>query len=600
MTGVAATRDVERYTPHEIAAPNREIQWRMAAACELLPRSSMHELTSVFRVFGCIALLGCGGSADSDATCSTGKCDDIDDPNAACVSLQNDTGRDVARGDLKDPLSALVLGPGDRCPTTYSAIMQKIAENQSGCSGKWTSDTASMVVSEEAQNGGVTLPNGDPASYRIVTTRTCNQNEQHHLFLSVIAQGGASVDDLDRASVEIIGLDTTSGVFNFYKTEDDGWHFKGNSTDMLGDGECGACHSGGGLVMKELHSPWIYWEEPTGVATTPGLTELFESTSSPIAGGASLLGDQDPLAGLTLESLVRRGNRQWNPARVQHLVETATVKELLQPLFCTVEINLDNMSRAATPIPTLNIFQVPHDLLLDPRLQGLTDPSGSADGRGGVRISKDDYTELLQQTGQVVPILDTPDTILPLIFPERAEIDHAYVLTLVEQGVLDDDFVLDVLAVDFTRPIFSSDRCALLDLAPDVLVANLPGGATPDAIRQAFVDRLRADGSGATSPAGVLLSHLETSGDAAAHEAAAKKFTQACGGRDQRAFLENVLEVVAHTRSLAREPQVLHGFRGNVIENPIQLPVDNLAPDAGVRFHPDTCELTTSFVTPTP
>jgi len=38
---------------------------------------------------------------------------------------------------------------------------------------------------------------------------------------------------------------------------------------------------------------------------------------------------------------------------------------------------------------------------------------------------------------------------------------------LIEQGIVDKEFAADVLAVDFTTPIFSKTRCGLLKLVPE-------------------------------------------------------------------------------------------------------------------------------------
>src|SRR5215475_14588892 len=51
--------------------------------------------------------------------------------------------------------------------------------------------------------------------------------------------------------------------------------------------------------------------------------------------------------------------------------------------------------------------------------------------------------------------------------PVKAHSDMVAVDALIEQGVVDKDFVTAVLAVDFTNPVFSKIRCGLLKLVPD-------------------------------------------------------------------------------------------------------------------------------------
>ena len=67
---------------------------------------------------------------------------------------------------------------------------------------------------------------------------------------------------------------------------------------------------------------------------------------------------------------------------------------------------------------------------------------------------------------------------------------------LVEMGVVDKEFVADVLAVDFANPVFSPSRCSLLKL--------VPAEGKPD-----FLPRFQAALKTSTEPAAkVLLENL--------------------------------------------------------------------------------------------
>jgi hypothetical protein len=48
----------------------------------------------------------------------------------------------------------------------------------------------------------------------------------------------------------------------------------------------------------------------------------------------------------------------------------------------------------------------------------------------------------------------------------KANSDMALTDALVDGGVIDNEFVADVLAIDFTTPFFSRSRCGLLKLVP--------------------------------------------------------------------------------------------------------------------------------------
>jgi hypothetical protein len=101
---------------------------------------------------------------------------------------------------------------------------------------------------------------------------------------------------------------------------------------------------------------------------------------------------------------------------------------------------------------------------------------------------------------------------------------------LVTEGIVDLDFVKDVLAVDFTRPIYSPDRCGPLRFAPE-LDAPL---ATADRIKAGFVSKLSASSevtSGSDVPGAALLANLRTAQDAPAHKSAADAFIAARAAR---------------------------------------------------------------------
>jgi hypothetical protein len=72
----------------------------------------------------------------------------------------------------------------------------------------------------------------------------------------------ASKDSLSQGGLEVIAFDESEGVFNYYKEGSGGWNFMGNSKDFQEGrgGFCKGCHPSGGLVQKELPSPWFNWE----------------------------------------------------------------------------------------------------------------------------------------------------------------------------------------------------------------------------------------------------------------------------------------------------------------------------------------------------
>src|SRR5262249_9789407 len=110
-----------------------------------------------------------------------------------------------------------------------------------------------------------------------------------------------------------------------------------------------------------------------------------------------------------------------------------------------------------------------------------------------VPVQESDYEALIAQNGQIVTTdgrtpektstgMTVTDTVFSFMFPERSGEDRNYIQQLINQKLVDDDFVKDVLAIDFTRPTYSPSRCALLDFAPTLDAAAI----TPDAVRNGF------------------------------------------------------------------------------------------------------------------
>jgi hypothetical protein len=86
-----------------------------------------------------------------------------------------------------------------------------------------------------------------------------------------------------------------------------------------------------------------------------------------------------------------------------------SVAELLEPLFCSVEVNLNN----ATSVPNREIRAVPLSAILDP-FAVQTSP---------IPVDAAEYAAVLDAIGQRVPQVDTVDNEFALTFIERSDAD---------------------------------------------------------------------------------------------------------------------------------------------------------------------------------
>jgi hypothetical protein len=511
-----------------------------------------------------LALPGCGTDAPTGGTgdCTGDKCDDLDKPDSEvtpskCDGIMHDlSGRGNSRvaGRLNDPVAQMLWHNDDTCPTGYQDIMAKLREvDTDGCEEE-RDGIKTRVVTETAQLADM------PTSYRLVTTRQCADRAEHEILFSLfgVRAGATSLP----TGVEIIAFDKEEGVFNYYETDGEEINFFGNSRDMKQGAQgntrrCAGCHTGGGLVMKELDTPWLHWE---GHTDTPGAAELVTANAD--------LGTK--ASGSNMESLTNAGNRAWNAARVDFLLERGSARDLLEPLFCTVEVNIDN----GADFPDSKMSSIKADSILDPKLKSF----------GSISIENDDYIAQMATNGQQVPGFTEPDTIFAYAFIERAKADINFIDMLVDRDIITEEFMKDVLAVDLTRPIFSDDRCGLLQAIPQDFEA---GDGKSAELAEAVKSALAMEQPG--SPGGDLRANLNVEGG---HQAVVDTFFSSCEGLDSATLVERAMEI-----------QSLHRIKAQrlpVFEFANTLPADNLTVNDDSRLDPTNCEIVTSYVsTPT-
>lgn len=511
---------------------------------------------SSFAVLLCAALGGCdpaGGDASNDVDDggASGKADDIAPTDFACQDVDGISLDEVAV--LDDPISAFLIKAGDACPASYRDMVEKLREiDGEGCEeGR---DLVTRIVSDDARID----PNAN--NYRTVTSRACGSRPAHGLLFTLLSVS-ANEDLGARTFVEMQALDAKTGLYNYWVFGGGRFTFNGNSLDAAaGTTSCGGCHRDGGVLMKELDEPWIHWESAGKLL--PGADALF-------AKHGALFGQRGD--GRELEAIVRTGNAAIVDARItlQSNPQTGTVAKLLRPLFCSEQVNLDTAGTEVDgPVTTL-----PPDLLVDPQW-GL---------ERGVTMDPQAYEAAVIAAGQTVPgVAGRTDTEFKLIFPERAGFDVAYVQALVDKGVIDEDFASDVLAIDFTRPLFSDARCELLAFAPKF--GDGFDTVEPEAIRKGFVTALQAAAPEGGTAAAELLTSLAQADDTESHRARVRAFVDACEARDDRELALDVLSFTQLTKDLVNTTTSL-------IEHQEQLSRTTLDVAASARLDPATCTL---------
>jgi len=561
-----------------------------------------------------------GGGPSTD--CTGDKCDSLDGDDkpleSPCDSVLFDRS---GRGFLPERLAedALIkqvyMDADGGCPVLYDEIMALMKKvDTSSCQGG-PSDAkglATRVVTEQAQLNG----SSSGAGYRTITSRTCDGRPEFGLLFSLFGfadDPGAASAGLDPSGtadpdgVEIVAFDESNGVFNYYKEVGGKMGFFGSSTDFVGKGPggpnltdergCANCHPGGGINMKELTAPWLHWE---GTFKSPGASDLVASRDA-------VMGSLEDGPNLQLD-IIQPGNQKWNERRLQFLKDGPEVKKLLEPLFCPVQVNIASQNAKNKIGPRF---------LFDNQLASLAGGASAA----SITLTATHYDRIIGAIGQQVPGSSKADVVAPMAFIERSHEDMDFVDKLVAAGIIDDGFRQDVLMVDFTRPVFSDDRCDLLQFAPDLA----PEDRTADKIRDGFIANLAGADEG--SPAAQLKAHLEAraAGDPIDHGATLKTFVAACKTRQSSetitagdgtvsAFHADVMKLRSLQRKIAFRDGVLDTLKGSaqhpfkVFEFPDTLPADEIAVstsaaagdllkvDPEARLSPVDCTLVDTFV----
>ncbi len=434
-------------------------------------------LARLVRASGLVALVaGCAPAEEADDARrpgAGGKADELEAVGACPEVFDGRNGFSRAVVDpteLRDPIAQFVLRAQGECPDTFAEVAAALAlRDDVACTDAKGSDTA--LVSETSQ------VLGKPDVFRAIVGRDCGGRPEHGLAMSLAnLRGDATEPPKD---VELMAFDQTLGMFAFYTLQGGVWTFHGTSKDLVAEGSqsrCAACHVDGGMIMKELDTPWVHWE---GDATTPGASELIDRLDD--------LGTRS--TGAELEQTVLAGNREWTEIWIKDLLQAGELDRVLRPLFCSNEFNIGT---AADGVGDPVRF-VPAEALVDDVFDAGAFPLQ-------INASPEAYAAAIAASKQRVAVggnaLRGPDgkpvtdTLFKLAFVQRARADQQFVERLVEIGVIDRELALDVLAVDFTRPVFSDARCDLLEHTPQLgeLVLREPDGTA--AVKAKFAETI--------------------------------------------------------------------------------------------------------------
>lgn len=337
--------------------------------------------------------------------------------------------------------------------------------------------------------------------------------------------------------------------------------------------------------MKELESPWVHWEPDFDSPDARSIVDAAEDTMGRKSNA------------IDLESAVIDGNDFVNENRVEFVTEQirsgdATIGDLLIPVLCSQEFNIgSNFSEGASDFSF-------SDVVVD---SNLSSAFFSVD-------SEQVYDDLLEERGSTLATqaLGVPDgtfreTLGGFTFIHRARIDEDYQNRI--EGLVGEDLIADIRAIDFTRSMYSSERCSLKGVLDTVDGKVLDAANPAEALREGIVEALEALDSPSAAERDFLDLVAAPGNDIRGD---ARTFADACEARaedDAEALLADYMAYVGQVRKTAAD-----GEQGLQDQNPnfiqfrfpgvmgFSMPIDTEASRPGLRFDPNSCELTSDYV----
>lgn len=523
-------------------------------------------------------------------------------PGSRCTIQDNNTGNTLPDGFSSDPLYKIVTAEAV-CPQNALELRKRLLQLGYTLKPAMVADRGynnplpagsfsffETVSSPAGANAALSIEDGD---WFFGHFQVANNNNSVQASELVEQQQGS----LDNLLLESIVWDPAVGYFRFYEIRGSGqggeWFYRGSSLDIQDDiknlwrntdpGQpifgsapaqypgrwggtatafklrCSGCHMDGGPIMKEFAAPHDSWWREARPLTFGSL--VIQQELQPIL--ANVI-DAGTFAGFVAKGVDKLlASKPYMAARAANY----SLQEQLRPLFCEQEVNLESDQQPFTG--TATAVQAPASFFIDPRLL----PADQAP----ITIDKSLYTSALNsfqssfldyQSGASAGI----DADHAFEAPVKGHADIALIAALTGERpgadgkLVTPDFVTAVLAVDMTRPMFSTKRCGLLGLLPD---------KADDGWLQTFEDTLQAS----PSPGAQELYRNLTSPehDARAQKEAARTLMAqlqsnvSAAGADGAAAVTGLVRLLAQQRLAVFQAQISQHPEGEIFEPSFRL-----------------------------
>ena len=382
-----------------------------------------------------LALAGVTGCtvAGGDSSSCSGKCDDADDLE------------DALEGRA-DPIAKWIreqkVASNGSIQADYQDILFGVQDGQ-GCA---ESSVRTFVVSDDLVTGKDPFP-------RFISA-VCGDDpvKASEFFIAASFEkfvgDGEAAGEVDTRSLEMFGWDATARTYRFYATEPVGDDEKTGIRFDVEPERCRGCHlTPTDLeavdmpmtpIMNELTRPWTHWnaqpgfesqefEVPERVSSSDSFKELTGKFLAPASEFEQII-----RAGHDRVALTRMRGRRDKPGALR------TGMDLLRPIFCEEQVNyVSEEGKSGILAGTA---------LIDPGMRALFQQVQSDWPWDWVNVAQLRMSTTSSPVSQV---------------PVRGNADATTETQLAALGVLTARQLLQVRALDWQRPVFSSFRCGL-------------------------------------------------------------------------------------------------------------------------------------------
>jgi hypothetical protein len=371
---------------------------------------------------------------------------------------------------LSDAFAQMVLFSGGPLPTNVRALIGQLDKLNSDASVALPVQR-SFVVADGGQIPWTAETDVLNRDFRFVIVRQRVRSAIPDLLVSCSTNLDSST-----AFLQVIAWDPNVGAFEFYDRRNGSWVWAGSSWDALAPDSRGQgpfdSHVNGALNMKELKLPWINWHSQSATILDSALAPSDPLRTEALWTGRSPAQDFET-------TVARPGIQKWTDSRFQHSVRGGAIDALPQFMRQVLETTTVNLTSSPVSNAALSTAQtVPLPLTFFLASDALMNVLNLNPNITIPKVKAEIYRDVLAR--YQVRVSDGTfsfpgDTHFVFVVPEPSFEDLVISEGLLKLDVLSAKLAASLLMVDFSNPVFSSRRAALLRYVPDSARVHDPG-----------------------------------------------------------------------------------------------------------------------------